>query len=81
MLNINTIKLNNGFPNLNDYELYVFGYFEDIGLSDLGKEVNQKLNQTLLKINFKGKLNSSSTIYLDKYNTKIMLVGLGKSKH
>ena len=73
----------NSTKNLNDinvHELYVLGYFEDLGLSKTGKKINEQFNNVILNTKFKGKLYSSLLIYVSQNNFKILLIGLGNSK-
>ena len=68
------------FNDIKDKELSVFGYFEDIGLSKIGKKINSQFNNVILNASFKGKLNSSLLIYVGDNNSKILLIGLGNSQ-
>ena len=77
---ISKINSTKNLNNINDHELYVFGYFEDLGLSKTGKKINEQFNNVILNTKFKGKLYSSSLIYVSQNNLKILLIGLGNSK-
>jgi len=77
---ISKINSTKNLNDINDQKLYVFGYFEDIGLSKSGKKINDQFNNVILNTKFKGKLYSSSLIYVSQNNLKILLIGLGSSE-
>ena len=77
---INKINSTKNLNDINDHEFYVLGYFEDLGLSKTGKKINEQFNNVILNTKFKGKLYSSSLIYVSQNNFKILLIGLGNSK-
>ena len=80
MSTLSKISTLSKFNDIKDKELSVFGYFEDIGLSKIGKKINSQFNNVILNASFKGKLNSSLLIYVGDNNSKILLIGLGNSQ-